>query len=62
MSTAQHKLQDVQKDPDDTKAESQLKPYQHYNKFIRREGEKVLSEEEFNIREKQILDYKKANP
>lgn len=40
-------LQSNQKDPQETQLEQRLQPHEFYNKFIRKEGEKVLDKGEF---------------
>lgn len=41
-------ISQTQKDPSDIQGAKSLTPYEFYNKYIRQEGEKVLSEEEWN--------------
>ena len=52
-------LQPNQKDPNDSERSKELKPFEFYNKFIRKEGQPVLSEEQYAERIKQIEELKK---
>jgi len=49
-------LQDVQKDPVDLELEQAMSTVDYYNRYVRKEGEKVLTQEVYD----KILEIKKT--
>ena len=48
-------LQDKQKDPVDWNKQKEMEPHEWYNKHVRKEGEPILTAEQFAAKKAQVI-------